>query len=506
MLDRDPREAVRQARQIEVTSSDPLKAMFVRAAILVDGGGAIQDRKAIEEGLALYREVYKHSQTANVTYNLANALVGTVGFPPNDGGWLDHQERTRKERAEARRLYWQVAEGKDVQSDLRTQAWTNLGNQLSHSFRLAEAHDALLAALDIDPTNGVAAGSAARDLLWLFDYGNGSDLTRQEAGLMAKIASDNKERTRELAGEGAAETLAGVAAKLGATPTRSEHNDPFIQWVERERLTLAPAVELVDPELGKIDWLMLPGILQSVGESGAGMPPPIYAMFNTLKAEFILARDLIWRTSQAADWPSTGRFADTLDFAKYGPDASAVVLAQRSALDILDKVGVTANYYFELGLDASSLHFDRMWRVKRSKKGVPRAVSPRTKEVIEGGVRALYGLVELADDYFSEKGILRSQKDLRNTGTHRFIVLHDICEPADCRHAEGIEHQSYNSFYCESLRALRVARSAIQMLVFAIAQNERKLRSKVQGPIGTIGVPDHDDIRGRNGADELGAG
>lgn len=52
--------------------------------------------------------------------------------------------------------------------------------------------------------------------------------------------------------------------------------------------------------------------------------------------------------------PKTGQFADALDYALYGPDTSALVLAHRTALDLLDKVAVTANSYFELGLAPKS--------------------------------------------------------------------------------------------------------------------------------------------------------
>src|SRR5690606_35804432 len=114
--------------------------------------------------------------------------------------------------------------------------------------------------------------------------------------------------------------------KFDDPPLRSPHVDPFVNWVECERLTLAPVVELVDPALGKLDWLTLPGILER--ESGAsGMPPPVFAMFNVLKSDFILARDLAWRAGNENVWPSTGSFSDTLDYADYGPDVSALILA-----------------------------------------------------------------------------------------------------------------------------------------------------------------------------------
>jgi hypothetical protein len=267
--------------------------------------------------------------------------------------------------------------------------------------------------------------------------------------------------------------------------------------MEQERLTLAPAVELIDPSLGKLDWLMLPAILER--EAGpTGGPPPIFAMFNVLKADFILARDLIWRTRDESTWPTTGRFSDTLDFAKYGPSSSAMVLAHRAALDLLDKVGVTANYYFELGQAPEKISFGKMWRTPQKNKSTSHPLLESVATIIREGVHALYGLVELADDYDSVEGILRSQKNLRNAGTHRFVVLHDIGDAKNVRLAPEVEHYSEDAFYLEVLRALRVARSAIQMLALSISQREQLLSKKIDGLIGTLNVPDHDWIRGRD--------
>ncbi len=102
LLDSEPTEAIRQARQIDLASSDRLNAMSVRAAILVDGGAATRQQDAIEEGLKLFREVYAAVPDTSVAYNLANALVSVVGTPPHGPDWLDHQERTREQRSEAR--------------------------------------------------------------------------------------------------------------------------------------------------------------------------------------------------------------------------------------------------------------------------------------------------------------------------------------------------------------------------------------------------------------------
>ncbi|WYX24899.1 LA2681 family HEPN domain-containing protein [Achromobacter xylosoxidans] len=497
LLDRDPAEAVRQAREINLDTPERPNLMVLRAATLVDGGVLTQQQDAIEEGLALFRELHVSFPTADVAYNLANGLVAAVGDPPRDSTWLDHQENTREHRAEARRHFWSAARDLDAKSALRTQAWTNLANQFSNSYRLGEAHDARLAALEVDPENGVAAYSAALDLLWLYDRIDCSDITIIEAGMLARIAQQNQDRVVQYAGAQAASKIAAFASQFEEPPPRSPHTDPFISWVEEERLTLAPAVELVDPSLGKLDWLMLPGILER--ESGAGgRPPPIFAMFNVLKSDFILARDLVWRAMDQAKWSATGRFADTLDYATYGPDVSALTLAHRTAVDLLDKVAVTANHYFELGQAPDNVYFGRLWRGARDKLTGLRSLSESVEKAIRGGASALYGLVELADDYESIVGILRNHKDLRNAGTHRFVVVHDLGDPENSRQAPEIEHHRRELFTQEVLRALRVARSAIQMLAISIAQHEQHLHETKEGFVGSLIVPDHDWVRGRN--------
>ncbi|ASJ84965.1 LA2681 family HEPN domain-containing protein [Pseudomonas aeruginosa] len=499
LLNSNPAEAVKQAREInlDLDTDERFNLMVLRAAILVDGGTLTQQQDAIEEGLALFRELHSRFPTADVTYNLANGLVAATGFPPRDEYWLNHQEFSREHRAEARRCFWKVAQDVDADPTLRTQAWTNLANQFSSSFRLGEAHDGWLAALEIDPQNGVAASSAARSLLWLYERGGCSDVTRIEAIMLAKIADRHRDRVIQYAGAQAAEQIAAFASEMGDPPPRSPHQDPFICWVERERLTLAPVVELIDPTLGKLDWLVLPGILERESDAG-GMPPPVFAMFNMLKSDFILARDLLWRAIDEDAWPATGRFGDTLDYATYGPDASALILAHRTALDLLDKIAVAANHYFELGQSPDKVYFGKLWRGKPDKTTGAHPLAENVEKAIRGGTIALYGLVELAEDYDSSAGILRSQKDLRNAGTHRFVVLHDIGDPAHSRQAPEIEHHRREPFTQEVLRALRVARSAIQMLALSISQHEQGLAQRTGGLVGSLIVPDHDWIRGRD--------
>ena len=494
LVDADPNLAIQEARDLVLDGRDRLNMMSLRAATLVNAGASLGYKDAIDEGLGLYRELHDLYPTADITYNLANGLVESANCGSANSKWLDHQEQARAYRTEARRCYWRVVKDVDADVELRTQAWTNLANLFAKSYRLSEAHDARLSALKVDPKNGVAAFCAALDLMWLYRRGDCSELTHMEAVMLARQALRHRERIVQYAGESVAAKVDALASELSDPPPRSQHISPFTRWVEDERLTLAPAVELVDPSLGKLDWLSLPGILEREPEMG-GRPPPLFAMFNMLKSDFVLARDLVWRASDGSVWPKTSQYADTLDYAIYGPDTSALILAHRTALDLLDKVAVTANHYFELGVAPNKVIFGKLWRESADKKtGTP--LTKKVEALIRAGVYAMYGLAELADDYDGSEGILRSQKDLRNSGTHRFVVLHDFGDPLRARQAPEVEHLNQSDFAEEVLGALRVARSAIQMLALAISQHEEILRKQTDGIIGTLIVHDHHWIRG----------
>lgn len=80
LLGNDPAEAVKQAREIDLDSPERFNLMSLRAAILVDGGALTQQQDAIEEGLALFRELHSLFPTAGIIYNLANGLVATTGI------------------------------------------------------------------------------------------------------------------------------------------------------------------------------------------------------------------------------------------------------------------------------------------------------------------------------------------------------------------------------------------------------------------------------------------
>ena len=79
LLDSNLVDAVKQSRKIDLDIPDRFNLISLRAAILVDGGVLIHNQDAIEEGLALFRELHGLFPDAGITYTLADGLVAAIG-------------------------------------------------------------------------------------------------------------------------------------------------------------------------------------------------------------------------------------------------------------------------------------------------------------------------------------------------------------------------------------------------------------------------------------------
>lgn len=87
-------------------------------------------------------------------------------------------------------------------------------------------------------------------------------------------------------------------------------------------------------------------------------------------------------------------------------------MAQRFAIDILDRVAVAASEYLQLPGDSRSIYFWNRWhRTNRGQLRSPRQWLPEVQAEIELGNTALITLSELAEDV-SAGGFLNIKKGL----------------------------------------------------------------------------------------------
>ncbi len=465
---------------------------MIAAGTLIDAGAIARDRDAVTEGVRLLEElVVLMPDRGDLKYCLANGLSSQADLvdAPQPLWFLV----TRDNRRRARNLYSFIGLERSTPS-ISAQALTNLGNSLLTAFRFVEAYDSYFAALELDPTNGVALTGAAKALLHLVDSGVGD----QQALLpivssYLQRAKKNPERIRQLAGDKAFEQISAMleldlpVGKSRDLSTATEYQ----RFVAENRLSLSPAIEGLDLSLWRWDSLQIHSIIETIGSTPR--PPSIFAIFNTLKADFLAARYLAYCGLKEV-FPESGGYIDTLDFARYGITNATLLLSQRACLDLLDKVAVAASEYLGLPGNPQRISFANRWFEQQGGTGSVR-LQPKIQEEISAGNSALIAITEVAGDIESG-GFLRIKKELRNSSTHRFTVLHDrSCTSS--RDSTFVEHCELDSFVDHLLGTLRLTRAMIIYFVQMVMNHEHMLHCDLLSAAQVL-LPDHDRIRGRN--------
>jgi hypothetical protein len=470
LTDVDPARAVATARHLRGVGALQKPVQLLRGGALIDAGGAAADRNAVVEGIKIFRElVARHPAEVVFRYNLANGLSQLAHFEsPKTPQWY---VTTSEPRREARRLLDEVAKA-STRVSLRAQALINLGNELDRGYRWVEAYDRWADAAKIDPTNTVAALSATLMLTRrIAHHPNHPRALHRVAAYYARLAQKGASSIERIAGLPAATRARALRVPRASWKPRELHRikDDFSRFVASNRLALIGTIEGLDLRKKRWDNVYISGISEDI-KAGPDVPP-IIAMINQLKADFCGARWLAYtaRTSPPQD---TALYIDTLDYSVYGAGPSLLVLAQRAALDVLDRVAVCASDYLKTGDKPNTIHFRPFWR----EKGGTGAWRPTILEEITAGNPGLIALGELALD-LCQGGLLSFKHELRNIGTHRFVVLHDIGAIAS-RPSDAIEHFDINVWFAETIATLQTARSAILYLLDAIDWRERRTRSE----------------------------
>jgi tetratricopeptide (TPR) repeat protein len=490
LLDQNPAQAVVEARAL--LSDVPVAGVLytgLKAGVLIDAGSCANDKRAIEEGIALFRRLsFKSPDNGAFHYKLGNGLVALADQEKYTG--LDWYLTTSSLRREARNEF-QFAVSTPKPGDTVPMALTNLGNALAHTHRWVEAYDSYSKALSIDPTNSIASTGAAKILLRCIarDIGE-KKILKAVAVQHVMRAKAHAPRIVELAG---AKAQAHLAKLLNWKPGGGFDPDlsratKYEKFVAKHRLAISPTIEGLDCSLVRWDSLRLSRIFESSVVDGI---PAIFAMLNVMKSDFLAARFLAFQ-ALTKKMPESGLYADTLDNATYGVTQSMLTLAQRACMDVLDKIAVATTEYFAITTDQRPVCFANRWHARRN-NGQFLTWHAALRPHIDKGNTALIALAELSLDV-NKGGALHHKKALRHSSTHRFTVLHDIeCTPR--RHSVHVEHSRVEEFKEILIDSLQLVRAAILYFTEMIAINEANT-PKGEGLVVQLDVPSQHRIRG----------
>lgn len=479
LMDTNAAAAVAEARKVP---DDGGNWSLLRASVLCDAGTAARDLEAVDEASRIFERLIEgKSEVSTLKYNLANTLESRARLDGTSAPdwWLN----TAILRRRARSLLGEAAKlTRCDDAALASQMLTNLGNGLDSAHRWVEAYECYQAALGLHPPNGVAAGCAARVLGRVASRGllGHEEHLLEVSARLAHRAKEQREVVARFAGLDAVKAFEALPSEPGPLETvrLPGHASDYERFVAEQRLVLSPVLEGLGHDARRWDDVHIASLTERVGDADdSGTPPALFAMFNVMKADYLVARELLFQGMQGIEnrpLNDTGRYMDTTDSAVYGTAPSRLVLAQRAALDLLDKIAVALNEGLSVGLKAKEVTFHGFWREKPNEP----AWRPALAAAIRRGNPALIALSEIAADLTdgaqegTGAGILLPAKRARHAGTHRFVVLHDM-DSSRTRSCKAIERYGLDEFRGTVLDTMRLARAALLHFLEAIAYAER---------------------------------
>ena len=487
LIDDDPVKAISEASQL----TGNINFELLKAATFVDAGALLKNYDVVVEGVEIYRNaVNQYQDNSELKYILANGLHAlALSTTYKDFSWYTVTEGCR---LEARQYFYVAANDNDTTFDIRSQSYTNLGNLLWSSYRWVEAYDFYTLALTENPRNGVASSGALKMLKYAVQQELGDyELLVEEIEYLAFHVKQNLESIYSYSGSYGVKAIVDEVKDIrGVEKNKFEvEGDDYERFVVSNNLTLSPTVHSHLHETKYWDNINIASV--GVGLGFDSSVPEIFAMINILKSDYILARQLFFSASNKL-FNETGNYNDTLNYACYGVNESALSLAQRSALDILDKVAVATLSYLDVG-GAKRTSFKEAWFKKG--KDEKEELKPKIFQEIENGNTALLALTEVSRDLSNKIGFLSEKQASRNSSTHRFTVLHDLGAMPTSQ-SGCLEHFDYEVFLRESLHTLKLARSSVIYFVQMVLIREEKLSETKDGIVMPLFVPSHEDIRG----------
>lgn len=388
----------------------------------------------------------------------------------------------------AKHLFAELLE--DEKTGTSPEHWVNYGNRLSLVGRKLEALYAYDQALHLNPGHPMAKGNKGEALEAIAPrLGVSRVEALHEAGrLLAQATSDPR-----LAGTGGAQVrehwgsdlkrIEGILGKAIRADEPRTHRPAdlaalsplmrrFLAFSRDERLFLT--YHLCDEEASAA--LRDDVFVETLeGKSEPSRFPALAIRFNQIKEDYAVARYLTFLSlDRDPDRDAVSRttlFADLRDGAVSHLYGGLLKAAFGQAFDVLDKIAFLVNEYLGLGIPSRRTGFRVLWRDDEDLKAKVPASATRVRISLRD--RDDYGVVSLVDlalDLEHER--YKRISDIRNAHTHRCLVLSK--KALHGTDPEGVMRIEYKSMVWETLRLLRIVKSALFSVAVLVSAEERR--------------------------------
>ena len=490
------KEALERIGNFEKLTLSNKTLLFNKSCFLIDIGYGLLDPKIVQEGLEIGEKNLTNFRNteyeATIHYNLANGyqslytlserIIGLEAIPKSE-----NLQKAKLHFIEA------IKPCDDLKFDLKKQIWTNYGNCLDTLGRGVEALYAYDETLKLDQHFSMAILNKAmalcffanisgkyRGAIYLEAYQaiksilNNQDLIAM-GGMGAKKVAENELQKIEMLFKKKKDLLRKLKHPKYKRSILSAFEKFFIDYCIKEKLFLNLHVHQEHCEAAINDPIFIQIITKHSNQRDRFYNLAKY--INQIKEDYAVARLLLvqsqYKQKDFDNISTRTTFVNSLDYSEFNLYNGLLKSAFNEAFNILDKIAVFINNYYDLGFKEENIYFTS---IRQTKKAKHKESIWEDNDVIRGKILksknvSLYAIYDIYKDFKS--GTNKKLKNIRNALTHRKLVIFDsVLTDWDTR--EDKYNIGYNAMLNETIYLLHLSKSAIIYLINFVNIEEYK--------------------------------
>lgn len=204
---------------------------------------------------------------------------------------------------------------------------------------------------------------------------------------------------------------------------------------------------------------------------------------NQIKEDYAVARlNLVQSQYKQKAFDNISRrtsYVYALDYSQFNLYIGLLKSAFKDAFNILDKIAVFINDYYQLGFKENDIYFDSI-RGKGRKASIWEENDVIRKEILNSENLSLYALYDIYRDFKSNRH--RRTQNIRNALTHRRLVVFDslLVSVEDKTDKHNIDS---DTLLKETIDLMRLTKAAIIYLINFVNTEEEKKNNASDKPI-----------------------
>ena len=171
-------------------------------------------------------------------------------------------------------------------------------------------------------------------------------------------------------------------------------------------------------------------------------------------------------------------FINPRDYSQTNIYTGLLKSAFKEAFNILDKIAVFLNWYYDLGLNERGISFDSIWVKDKKKDRTLRNRLLHTENM------SLYALYDVHKDF--QNGYYQMLKEIRHALTHRQLTIFEL-GIVGIQQDGNLLNISADEMLSQTIQLIKLVKAAIIYLINTVTIEEKK-KKITTGKVGTMRV------------------